>query len=87
MDPLRVWPDFRDDWVLFEDADVIAIDKPVGVSSQAADPTSPDDVVTRLKRHLAARSGVSGLASFVMAHRLPSGSGCARRWCRHAQWR
>ncbi len=66
MDPIRVWPDFRDGWILFEDADVIAIDKPVGVSSQAADPTSPDDVVTRLKRYLAARSG--GLDAYLGVH-------------------
>jgi 23S rRNA (cytosine1962-C5)-methyltransferase len=59
MDRARVWPDFRDTWILFEDADVIAIDKPVGVSSQAADPAHPDDVVTRLKRFLSARSGGS----------------------------
>jgi 23S rRNA (cytosine1962-C5)-methyltransferase len=57
MDLLRVWPDFRDGWILFEDDDIIAVDKPVGVSSQAADPANPDDVVTRLKRFLAARSG------------------------------
>ncbi len=56
MDRARVWPDFRDAWILFEDADVIAIAKPVGVSSQAADPESPDDIVTRLKRFLAARA-------------------------------
>ena len=59
MDRARIWPDFRDAWILFEDADVIAIDKPVGVSSQAADPEQPDDVVTRLKRFLSARSGGS----------------------------
>ena len=57
MDRTRVWPDFRDAWILFEDADLVAIDKPVGVSSQAADPQSPDDVVTRLKRFLGARTG------------------------------
>jgi 23S rRNA (cytosine1962-C5)-methyltransferase len=56
MDRAHVWPDFRDAWILSEDADVIAIDKPVGVSSQAADPERPDDVVTRLKRHLASRT-------------------------------
>jgi 23S rRNA (cytosine1962-C5)-methyltransferase len=57
MDPARVWPDFRDAWILYEDADVLAVDKPVGVSSQAADPQNPDDVVTRLKLWLSARGG------------------------------
>src|SRR5580704_18572140 len=52
MDRTRLWPDFRNAWILHEDADLIAIDKPEGVSSQAADPERPDDVVTRLTRFL-----------------------------------
>ncbi len=55
MDRSHVWPDLRQAWILHEDADVIVVDKPVGVSSQAADQNSPDDLVTRLKRYLAAR--------------------------------
>ncbi|HEV3191306.1 MAG TPA: class I SAM-dependent methyltransferase [Polyangiaceae bacterium] len=56
MDRTRVWPDFRDAWIVHEDPDLIVIDKPVGVSSQAADPQRPDDVVTRLKRFLRQRA-------------------------------
>ncbi len=55
MDRARVWPDFRDPWILYEDADLLAVDKPVGISSQAADPLNPDDLVTRLRRSLEAR--------------------------------
>jgi 23S rRNA (cytosine1962-C5)-methyltransferase len=55
MDRTRLWPDFRDAWILHEDEDFIAVDKPEGVSSQAADPDRPDDVVTRLGLHLVAR--------------------------------
>src|SRR5581483_9379916 len=55
MDRASLWPDFRDAWILHEDADLIAIDKPAGVPSQAADPERPDDVVTRLARYLVAR--------------------------------
>jgi 23S rRNA (cytosine1962-C5)-methyltransferase len=55
MDRASLWPDFRDVWILHEDADLIAIDKPAGVPSQAADPERPDDVVTRLARHLVSR--------------------------------
>jgi 23S rRNA (cytosine1962-C5)-methyltransferase len=55
MDRSHVWPDLRESSVLHEDTDIIVIDKPVGVSSQAADRESPDDLVTRLKRYLAAR--------------------------------
>lgn len=57
MDRTRIWPDFREEHVLFEDADVIAVHKPAGVSSQAADPALPDDVVTRLHAFLKARDG------------------------------
>jgi 23S rRNA (cytosine1962-C5)-methyltransferase len=56
MDRARVWPDFREAWIVHEDADLLVIDKPAGVSSQAADPGRPDDIVTRLKRFLAARA-------------------------------
>jgi 23S rRNA (cytosine1962-C5)-methyltransferase len=52
MDQRAVWPDFRDGWVVSDDGHLIAIDKPVGVSSQAADPDRPDDIVTRLRLHL-----------------------------------
>ena len=54
MDRERIWPDFRASWILHEDEDLIFIDKPAGVSSQAADPDRPDDIVTRLKTWLKA---------------------------------
>jgi 23S rRNA (cytosine1962-C5)-methyltransferase len=56
MDRLRVWPDFNDAWIVHEDEDIVVIDKPAGVPSQAADPERPDDIVTRLQRHLARRA-------------------------------
>ena len=52
MDRRAVWPDFRDAWVVSDDGHLLVIDKPVGVSSQAADPERPDDIVTRLRAHL-----------------------------------
>src|ERR1019366_2457425 len=52
MDRRGVWPDFRDAWIVADDGDIIVVDKPAGVSSQAADPERPDDVVTRLRAHL-----------------------------------
>jgi 23S rRNA (cytosine1962-C5)-methyltransferase len=52
MDRRAVWPDFRDEWILHDDGDLLAVDKPVGVSSQASDPARPDDVVTRLRAYL-----------------------------------
>lgn len=59
MDRRAVWPDFRDAWVLGDDGHLIAIDKPAFVSSQAANPDAPDDIVTRLRAHL--RGGYLGV--------------------------
>jgi 23S rRNA (cytosine1962-C5)-methyltransferase len=49
---LDVWPDFLDAWIVYRDQDLLVIDKPEGISCQAADPERPDDVVTRIRRHL-----------------------------------
>jgi 23S rRNA (cytosine1962-C5)-methyltransferase len=57
MDRRTVWPDWRREWVIHLDDDLVVIDKPCGVSSQAADPSRPDDVVTRLSRFLADEGG------------------------------
>jgi 23S rRNA (cytosine1962-C5)-methyltransferase len=57
MDRARVWPNFRPQHLLYEDADVLAVHKPAGVPSQAASPERPDDLVTRLRAFLAARDG------------------------------
>ncbi len=56
MDRARVWPDFRDEAVVFEDDDVIVVDKPCGVPSQAAQVDRPDDLVVRVRSHLATRT-------------------------------
>jgi 23S rRNA (cytosine1962-C5)-methyltransferase len=55
MDRRRVWPDFRAEHILYEDDDLIAVHKPAGVASQAAQPERPDDLVTRLRLFLTAR--------------------------------
>jgi 23S rRNA (cytosine1962-C5)-methyltransferase len=64
MDRARVWTNFDDARILVEDEDIIAIDKPAGMSSQSADPERPDDLVTRLRAHLAA----SGRGSYLGVH-------------------
>ncbi len=53
------WPTFRAEWIVYEDDDIIVVDKPVGISSQAADSSRPDDIVSRLKVHLEARDGAA----------------------------
>jgi 23S rRNA (cytosine1962-C5)-methyltransferase len=60
----RVWPDFRPEWILHEDDDLVFVDKPSGIPTQAADPEEPDDLVTRLSRHLRAR----GDAGYLGVH-------------------
>jgi 23S rRNA (cytosine1962-C5)-methyltransferase len=47
-----LFPHFADAWILHADEDLLVVDKPDGVASQAADPELPDDLVTRLKAHL-----------------------------------
>jgi 23S rRNA (cytosine1962-C5)-methyltransferase len=48
---------WREAWTLYDDGDVIVVDKPIGISTHAPDPERRDDVVSRLQRHLAAREG------------------------------
>jgi 23S rRNA (cytosine1962-C5)-methyltransferase len=50
MDRARVWPAFDDAWVVHEDDDLLVLDKPDGVPTQAADADRPDDVLARLRR-------------------------------------
>ncbi|MFW6050485.1 MAG: class I SAM-dependent methyltransferase [Myxococcota bacterium] len=57
MDRREAWPDFRPEWILYDDGTVVAVNKPAGVPSQAADPRIADDVVVRLSRFLEARDG------------------------------
>jgi len=52
MDRRTVWPFVRPGWIVADDGHLLVVDKPVGVSSQAADPERPDDIVTRLRAHL-----------------------------------
>lgn len=71
----HVWPAFREEWILYEDADLIVVDKPSGVSSEAADPSMPDDVPTRLRRYLAGRDRVAVDEVYLGTHqRLDRGT-------------
>src|SRR5258708_17524434 len=73
MDRMRLWPDFRDAWILHDDPDLIAIDKREGVPSEAAAPERADDVVTRLGRLLEARGEDSYLGVHQRLDRDTSG--------------
>lgn len=50
-----LWPSWEDERVLHESADVIAVDKPHGVSTHAPDAAATGDVVDRLGRRFAER--------------------------------
>lgn len=52
-----MWPHYRQEHVLYEDDDLVAVHKPAGVPSQAANPDRPDDLVTRLRLFMAKRDG------------------------------
>jgi 23S rRNA (cytosine1962-C5)-methyltransferase len=49
MDRARVWPHFDDAWILHQDDDILVLDKPDGIPTQAADPEQPDDLLARLR--------------------------------------
>lgn len=50
-------PFFDASSIVHEDEDLVVVNKPPGMSSQAADPAHPDDVVHRLARFLGERDG------------------------------
>ena len=54
-----VWPIWDRAWILFEDEDVILVDKPAGVSTHAPEPDRTDDAHTRLGAYLRARGAAN----------------------------
>jgi 23S rRNA (cytosine1962-C5)-methyltransferase len=64
----ELWPDFRESLIVYEDEDLIIVDKPAGVPSQAADSSHDDDLPARLKRFLAARREVSPEQVYLGTH-------------------
>ena len=55
MDRSRIWPAFAPEWIVHEDADLLAVDKPETMPTHAAEESRGDDLVTRLGGWLAAR--------------------------------
>ncbi len=64
----ELFPPWRDARVLCDDGDVIAVDKPAGVSTHAPDAGRHDDAVSRLQRWLAARHGGEPSAQYLGVH-------------------
>lgn len=52
---MDAFPDVDPTWIVHEDDEFLVVDKPPGVSSQAADPDVPDDIVARLRQWLTRR--------------------------------
>ncbi len=53
----KLWPPFRAEWILYEDGDLIVINKPAGIPTHAPDGDRVDDAKTRLSEWLRARDG------------------------------
>jgi 23S rRNA (cytosine1962-C5)-methyltransferase len=51
----ELWPHFHAAWLVHEDADLIVVDKPAGVSTHAPEPGRLDDIHTRLRAFLRER--------------------------------
>jgi 23S rRNA (cytosine1962-C5)-methyltransferase len=62
-----IWPDLPGR-IVYEDDALVAVDKPAGVPSQASREGAEDDVVARLRRHLAARDGVALEKAYLGVH-------------------
>lgn len=61
-------PELPADGVVFEDDDLIVVNKPPGVSSQAVDETRDDDLPARIKRYLADKRGVAEAEVYLGTH-------------------
>src|SRR6185436_1039481 len=64
----HLWPPFALDRILYEDDDLIVIDKPVNVSTHAPDASRDDDAVSRLRLAIAERDRVSPESVYLGIH-------------------
>lgn len=63
-----LWPDFEAQWIVYRDDDLIVVDKPAHVPSQAAQESHDDDIVARLKRWLAHERGQTAEEVYLGVH-------------------
>jgi 23S rRNA (cytosine1962-C5)-methyltransferase len=64
----HLWPSFPLERILYEDDDLIVIDKPVNVSTHAPDVSRSDDAVSRLRLALAERDRVPPESVYLGIH-------------------
>ncbi|MCC7540496.1 MAG: class I SAM-dependent methyltransferase [Deltaproteobacteria bacterium] len=65
------WPDvtpWRSSWIVYEDDDVIVVDKPVGVATHAVEHGRRDDCVSRVRAYLASRDHVPERDVYLGVH-------------------
>jgi len=60
--------DFRAEWIVYEDDDVIVVNKPAGAVCQAVEVWGDDDLVLRLRRYLAQREQLPEDAVYLGVH-------------------
>src|SRR5262249_26893590 len=65
---VHLWPSFPLERILYEDDDVIVIDKPVNVSTHAPDTARIDDAVSRLRLALGERDRVPSQGVYLGIH-------------------
>ena len=68
MFPSHLFPSFPKERVLYEDADLIVIDKPVNVSTHAPDDERTDDAVSRVRLAVAERDCIAKGAVYLGIH-------------------
>jgi 23S rRNA (cytosine1962-C5)-methyltransferase len=64
----HLWPSFPLERILYEDEDIVVIDKPAGVSTHAPDAGRNDDAVSRLKLALSERDRVPADEIYLGIH-------------------
>src|SRR5262245_53198594 len=50
-----LWPNFRPERILFQDLDLVVVDKPAGISTHAPEPNRTDDAHSRVALYLRER--------------------------------
>lgn len=68
MNLAALFPSFCAERILYEDDDIIAIDKPAGISTHAADSRKRDDAVSRLSNFIGERDGMAAAKVYLGIH-------------------
>ena len=64
----RIFPDLDPAAIVYRSADLVVVDKPAGVPTQAPSPEEPEDLVTRLRRFLAREAGAGAPEPYLGVH-------------------